>query len=268
MDFSVKHYFKNEIKRALFGKNALISFSIALVGLIIPLLVFINFPHYGIKESKEYFDAIDVFTRIRSTSSAAFLVVILPLLSTIIFSDSYLLEKETGFTKFIYSRMSIKRYVWIKAIVNAIVSVLVGSVASFIMLMFLICTYGIRVTDELQIGGPFSDLFYSNKLAYSLICVLITGICYMAIATLALGLSAWIKNRYLVLIIPFFYYILCGTLVEILGINRIFNFNLAQVYSLNVVVSTPHVFIYPALLLLLGFGLFYVGVIFKNEKDL
>lgn len=202
----MKHYIKNEMKRALFGKNALISFLIALVALIIPLLVFINFPHYGIKESKEHFDAIDVFTRIRSTSPAAFLVVIFPLLATIIHSDSYLLEKETGFAKFIYSRMSIKKYVWIKFIVNALSSALVGSAASFMMLIFLISTYGIgnRISNIVTVGGPFSSLFYSNKLGYGLICILITGLCYMVIAALAMGLSAWIKNRYLVLIIPFF----------------------------------------------------------------
>ena len=100
------------------------------------------------------------------------------------------------------------------------------------------------------------------------VLVLITGICYMVLATLAMGLSAWIKNRYLVLIIPFFYYMLSGTLIEILGINRVFNFNLAQVYALNRIVSTSHVFIYLILLMILGFGLFYSGVIAKNEKDL
>lgn len=61
---------------------------------------------------------------------------------------------------------------------------------------------------------------------------------------------------------------LCGTLVEILGINRVFNFNLAQVYALNRIVSTSHVFIYLILLMILGFGLFYSGVIVKNEKNL
>jgi len=264
----MKHYIKNEIKRALFGKNALISLLIALVALVIPLLVFIDFPHYGIKESKEHFDAIDIFTRIRSTSPAALLVVTFPLLATIIFSDSYLLEKETGFTKFIYSRMPIKKYVWIKFIVNALSSTLVGSTASFIMLMFLIYTYGIGIPNRVTVGGPFSNLFYSNRLGYGLVLVLITGICYMVLATLAMGLSAWIKNRYLVLIIPFFYYMLSATLIEILGINRVFNFNLVQVYALNRIGSTSQVFIYLILLMILGFGLFYLGVIAKNEKDL
>lgn len=266
MDFYVKNYFKSEIKRALFGRNAIISFLITLTVLIIAFLEFAA-PFFSLDKS---FDAIDIFIRIRSTSNAAFLVIIFPLLASIIFSDSYLLEKETGFTKFIYSRLSIKKYACIKVIVNAIVSALVGITASFIILMLLIYKYGIRVTNQVLVGGPFSYLLDSNtgRVEYAIILVLITGVCYMTIATLALGISAWIKNRYLALIIPFFYYILCGTLLEILGVNRVFNFNFAQIYALNIIVNTPHVFIYPILLLAVGVILFYTGVILKNEKDL
>ncbi|KLU62471.1 ABC-2 family transporter protein [Peptococcaceae bacterium CEB3] len=256
-------YFKNEMKRALLGKSALISFLIALVVLVISFLAFLGFPHYNVFWLKRSKDAIDVFINIRDN-----LVVIFPLLATIIFSDSYLLEKQTGFTKFIYSRMSLKRYVWIKFTVNALTSAVVGCAASFIMLVFLIFTYGIgiRFATERAIG-PFSYLLSSNRLGYGLIVVLTTGLCYMTMATLAMGLSAWIKNRYLVLIIPFFYYILCGTLLEILGVNFIFNLNLAQVYGLNYI-STWQFLLYPILLVLLGFSLFYRGVILKNEKDL
>lgn len=70
-----------------------------------------------------------------------------------------------------------------------------------------------------------------------------------------------------VLIIPFFGYILCGTLIEELGINRVFNFNFSQVYALNIIVTTTHEILYPLMLLLIGIGLFYLGVV-KREKDM
>lgn len=264
----MKYYFKNEIKRAIFSKTALLSFSISLILLIISFLEFINFPTLGIMEAKQRFDAIDIFVRIRSTSNAAFIIVVFPLLSTIIFSDSYLLEKETGFIKFIYLRISTKRYVFIKSIVNAIVSALVGILSSFTMLIFLICTYGIRVTNKLNIEGPFSYLLNSNRLKYAFILVAITGLSYMVFSTLALGISAWIKNRYLVLILPFFYYIFCGTILDVPIISNFFNFNFSRIYSLNSAISLAHVFIYSILLLLLGETLFYIGVVLKNEKDL
>ncbi|MSR90491.1 hypothetical protein [Inconstantimicrobium porci] len=67
------------------------------------------------------------------------------------------------------------------------------------------------------------------------------------------------------MIIPFFGYILCGTLIEELGINRVFNFS--QVYALNIIVTTTHEILYPLMLLLIGIGLFYLGVV-KSEKDM
>ena len=70
-----------------------------------------------------------------------------------------------------------------------------------------------------------------------------------------------------VLIIPFFGYILCGTLIEELGINIVFNFNFSQVYALNIIVTTTHEILYPLMLLLIGIGLFYLGVV-KREKDM
>ncbi|HFD2030131.1 TPA: hypothetical protein ACF2C8_001888 [Clostridium perfringens] len=216
-------------------------------------------------------DAIDAFLTIRSGN----IVIIFPLLATIIFSDSYLVEKENGFTKFVYTKLSIKKYVFIKVIVNIIVSALIGGLASFLILIFLVFIFGIKnpsiASYTNSINGPFNYLLASSntRLIYGLIVVILFSISYIVMSTLALGISAWIKNRYLVLIAPFFYYILCGTIIERLGINRIFDFHLARVISLKHSMTKPmHLFIYLFLLLLVGIALFYVGVVIKNEKDL
>ncbi|MFA6939514.1 MAG: hypothetical protein WCQ54_00810 [Clostridiaceae bacterium] len=264
----MKHYIKNEIRRAIISTNAFVAFSITLGLLIIAFLEFIHFPTYGIKESKVLFDAVDIFIRIRSTTRASFLVLVAPLIAAIIFSDSYLIEKETGFSRFIYLRMSQKKYIWIKAIVNALVSGLVVGLASVIMLIFLLCSYGIRVTNAFEVKGPFSSIFYSNRLGYAFFVIFILSLFYMIFATLALGISPWIKNRYLSLILPFFYYIICGTIFDILPINRFFNLNATIIFNLNPVTNEQHIIIYSCLLLILGFSLFYFGVVRKSEKDL
>lgn len=46
-----------------------------------------------------------------------------------------------------------------------------------------------------------------------------------------------------------------------------FNFNFSQVYALNIIVTTTHEILYPLMLLLIGIGLFYLGVV-KREKDM
>ncbi|GKX68178.1 hypothetical protein [Inconstantimicrobium mannanitabidum] len=262
----MNNYFLSELKRAIFSKKALISFLISIIALILPFILFIDFP-IGLETIRRHYDAVDIFIRIRSTAEGAILVVIFPLLASLIFSDSYLVEKETKFVNFIYSRMSVKKYVFIKIIVTAISSVIVGTVSSFVMFIFLFSIFGVKSTDVIEVAGPFSALYYSNKYLYGILIITITGICYAVISELSLGLSAWIKNRYLVLIIPFFYYIFCGTLIEILGINTIFNFNFSQIYALNIIMSTSHEIFYPILLLMIGIILFCIGVI-KREKDL
>lgn len=268
---NLKYYFKNELKRALFGKNAIISFSITL-GILIAVFMK-DFGFESIRYISQYptFDAIDAFLTVMSST----IVIVFPLLATIIFSDSYLQEKESGFTKFIYTRMPLKKYVSIKVIVNSISSVLVAGTSSLFMLIFLVVAVGIRnpkiASYTNNINGPLSYLLDSRdtRLIYALIIILLFSIAYMVTATLALGISAWVKNRYLVLIIPFFYYILCGTIVEMLGINRIFDFHLARVISLKRSMTTlPNVVIYPLLIFIVGVALFYIGVVIKNEKDL
>ena len=268
---NLKYYFKNEFKRALFGKNAIISFSITLGILIAAFMK--EFGFESIKYISQYptFDAIDAFLIVMSSN----IVIVFPLLATIIFSDSYLQEKESGFTKFIYTRMPLKKYVSIKVIVNSISSTLVAGSSSLFMLIFLVVTVGIRnpqiASYTNNINGPLSYLLDSRdtRLIYALIIILLFSIAYMVTATLSLGISAWVKNRYLVLIAPFFYYILCGTIVERLGINRIFDFHLARVISLKRSMTTlPNVVIYPLLIFIVGVALFYIGVVIKNEKDL
>lgn len=268
---NLKYYFKNELKRALFGKGTIISFSITLGILIAAFMK--EFGFESIKYISQYptFDAIDALLIVMSSN----IVIVFPLLATIIFSDSYLQEKESGFTKFIYTRMPLKKYVSIKVIVNSISSALVAGASSLFMLIFLLVTVGIRnpqiASYTNNIHGPLSYLLDSRdtRLIYALIIILLFSIAYMVTATLALGISVWVKNRYLVLIAPFFYYILCGTIVERLGINRIFDFHLARVISLsNPMTNLPNVVLYPLLIFIVGVALFYIGVVIKNEKDL
>ncbi len=80
----------------------------------------------------------------------------------------------------------------------------------FLCLFFLVVTVGIRnpqiASYTNNINGPLSYLLDSRgtRLIYALIIILLFSIAYMVTATLSLGISAWVKNRYLVLIAPFF----------------------------------------------------------------
>jgi len=264
----LKYYLKNEIHRAIISKNAVIAFAITLFSLMIAFLEFVHFPTYGIKSSKLLFDAVDIFIRIRYSTRASTLVIIAPLLATLAFSDSYLLDKESGFLRFIYMRLPQKKYVWIRLLVNSIASGFVISLASLVMFIFLISFYGIRSTDILNISGPFSWIFYKSRFWYSIFIIIISFIFNVIFSTLALGISPWIKNRYLTLISPFFYYIISGTVFQMLKINKYFNLNGTILFTLNPITTQQHIIIYQCLLFLIGIGLFYFGVIYKDEKNI
>lgn len=110
MNFLLKQYFTSELKRSLFGRNAIISFSITLAVLLLSFMNYFGFLNFHMEDIKymmqiSNIDALDAFLTIRSDS---IIVIVFPLLATLIFSDSYLNERENGFTKYIYTRMSIK----------------------------------------------------------------------------------------------------------------------------------------------------------------
>ena len=71
----MKYYFKNEFKRALFGKNAIISFSITLGILIAKFMK--EFGFESIKYISQYptFDAIDALLIVMSSN----IVIVFPL---------------------------------------------------------------------------------------------------------------------------------------------------------------------------------------------
>jgi len=256
----LKNYIKTEFCRAFLSKSALISFIITLLVLFLAFLEFVHFPSYSINSLKDRYDAVYLFMRIRHSTRASILVLIAPLLSSLVFSDSYLLDMESGFLKFIYLRLNQKKYIWTKIIINSIVSGLIISLASLVMLIFLICIYGIKEVNTVYLG-PFGWIYLKSRLLYAIFLILISFIFNVVFANLALGISPWIKNRYLTIIFPFFYYIISGTLLP-------FSLNGTILFTLNPQVTELHIIIYQLGLFLIGVVLFYLGVVVKNEKNI
>lgn len=210
----MRAYIKSEFKRAIGSKNTLIAFILTIFSLLVAYLDFIQFLQFGFYGLKKIYDGVDIFIRIRCTTRASTLILFAPLLATLPFSNSYLLDKESGFLRLMYLKIDQKKYIWIKIIINAVVSGLVISLASFLILVFLVALYGIRNTNLNEVQGAFSSLFYQNKFFYSMLIIIISFIFSAIFSTLALGISPWIRNRYLTFIFPFFFYIISGTIFE------------------------------------------------------
>lgn len=255
----MKNYLKIELRRAILSKTAIISFIITFLVLFVAFLEFVHFPRFSISSLRDRYDAIYLFIRIRYSTKASILALVAPLLASLVFSDSYLLDKESGFLKFIYLRIGQKKYLWTKVIVNSIASGVVIRLASFVMLIFLICVYGIKDVNAINLR-PFSWIYYESRLLYAILLILVSFIFNVIFANLALGISPWIKNRYLTFVFPFFYYIISGTLLP-------FYLNGTILFTLNSHSTEFNIIIYQLALFLLGVVMFYFGVMYRDEKN-
>ncbi|CAG7838742.1 hypothetical protein CLOHAE12215_00089 [Clostridium haemolyticum] len=254
-------YFKLEFRRAILSRNALISFIITILAFLIAFLDCILYWQEGLHGLDHLFDASSIFIRTRYMNSSSYLFVIAPILATMIFSDSYLLDKESGFLKSIYVRMSKRKYIFTKIMVNSIVSGLVIALASAIVLIILIKMYGIRDVHMQSGLGAFSFIFYKSRILYCVFLILISFIFNAIFATLALGISPWIKNRYLAMLAPFFYYIIAVPLFPA-WMSPI------TLFSLEGVLNESQIIIYQLILLFIGVISFYYGVKYDYEKNL
>lgn len=247
----MKNYFKSEFKRAFFSKNTLISIIIVFICLIIPYLSEIKIPYPNE-------DGINFFIRIGAFLSISFLPLLAPLVACIPFSNSYILDKESGVINYIYAKIDSKKYFTIKIIVNGLVSGLIFLIPQLIMLLFLILFHGMN-SSSIEIVGAFSTIYYSSKSVYAIILIFVEFIFGFIFSTLALGISALTENKYLTIIIPFIYVMISGTVFEIIGLNRILNLNVITLFdiSYSTKMTSLSLIVYDIIIFLVGSGLLY-----------
>lgn len=261
-------YFKNELKRAIFSKSSLVAFILTLITLLIGAYgtLFYGFsPQFDY--CKKLYDSIDIFIITKDFGPYSFLGVIAPLLAVLPFSNSYLQEKDSGFLKFIYTRIDTKKYITIKILVNAITSGLIV-ITSFIFVFALICLLlGINVNHNstFEIVGPYIFLYRKSKWIYIIYIFILTFLFNAIFATLALGLSPFINNKYLSFLCPFAIYMLSMTLFPYIGLGR---YKMCLLFSSTVPNNELFILIYQIVLLILSVILFNLGVRYRNEKDL
>lgn len=254
-------YFKNEFKRALFSKKSLIIFIIVFVLFIISFINFTNIKIFifNLSEFKKLYDSIDVFILLKDDA----LVLLAPILASFIFSDSYLLDIDSKFINFIYTRVSRKKYFFTKLLVNALASSLVITFASILVFICLYCILGLNQTSLHQPINSFTYIYAQSRFLYLILLFITSFIFYTIFSTLSLGISPWIKNKYLTVLSSFFIYILSGTLLQYMGLSKLDG---TILFTLNRIATQLDIVIYQIVLLVIGYLLFYFGVLKKNEE--
>ena len=178
--------------------------------------------------------------------------ILFPILAALPMGISYVREYRSGYLKLRLQKMSRNRYVVVTLIQNAILGGL-GLLIPYAVYL------NIKEGETVIMFHP--ELAASNTIAY--VCLLGTFVLLAGVtfATFAIGISAWIKNTFLTLILPF---VLCIAMAILIPDNR---FDLLLIFTPNgyAWASVPIILIMSGILILTGIILFAVGVK-NNEK--
>lgn len=257
-------YFKNELKRAIFSKLSIATFLITLSILLIGIY---GATFFEFSNCEKFYDSADIFLITRNSGSYSFLGVIAPLLAVLPFSNSYLQEKDSGFLKFIYTRIGRKKYIRTRILVNAITSGLIITSALLIILITICLFFGINSNSDslFQPMGSYIFLYTKNKWLYIIFIFILSFLFNAIFATLSLGLSPFINNKYLSFLCPFAIYMLSMTLFPYIGIG---NLKMSILFLPTASEYELFLLIYQVIVLTLSIILFNLGVKYRNEKDL
>ncbi len=165
--------------------------------------------------------AFSKFIFFNSNPISNLLIIIMPIISAFSFSDSYIEDIKSGIIQSIYTRQSRVKYFINKYFANFIVSGVALSLP--LLLDYILCIMikpsiqpdPILTGQIIMKGGLFNNLFYSNAHLYTVMWIGIYFLYSGAFASIALCSSKVIKNKYVVLFVPFVLSIVVSIFCEI-----------------------------------------------------
>lgn len=189
------------------------------------------------------------------------LSIILPLLVAMAYSDSYAEDINSGFSKNIFTRYSKNKYLRTKFFVNFIIGGFVGSVpflTNLILYLMLIPSIEPNLffgTNFMTDQGFLPELYYSYPMAHVLLRTFMCFVYGGALASFGLACSVFVKNRYVIVIIPITLYILLDIVLSVFSLSEFSPFKI-------LFVNTPYnngTFIIPLILVSISYFCFLIG---------
>lgn len=233
---------RSEINRALHRKWFYVFVALgvffAIAGYIQVYITQLSFP-----SAPHQFNAWYVFLQVFGTNINSFWGGVIPLLAVIPCGDSLINDLSTGFEMPLMLRVGIYNYFKLKFIANSII-VFMGTVFFlFISLIIaLIWRYDVQMptivskvdligaSKSLHHLGSFSGvyktsyepgtligLFWHSPFVYVLLVILMNALVFTSVSSIALTATLWLKNRYLVMALPFTVYMVVNVVLQYLG---------------------------------------------------
>lgn len=250
------NYFFAEFKRAIQSKNFLIANFLILGSLIVGMI--------SSWSSIRAFKGISFFLYSFSLGTGAILPVVVPLIVCLPFSNSYLQEIENNMIYGIVTRISIKKYYYIKCLTLS----LVAALTIIIPLLFFLLTNALIFQFEKgvyfgEIGGAWSSVFKENQLAYVMILIANSAIFAATYANVGFVATFFSHHKLASIVIPFILYLLPSFIFPFIGFDK---FEPVTTFDLTSNTSSTIFTVYSQLIIiiLLGFSLGYL----KLKKEL
>jgi len=246
------NYIKNEFFRAFCNRKTISAFSLSFLCLLIGA-------YEPLKYSSKLYDFADTFIMAQTTGVASLIALLFPLICSLPYSTSHITECESGYINYIFTKTERKLYIKTKLIVNGLVGGFVISIPCFIIFIIIIMFKGLNLSvDSGSVINFYKDFYLSYPILYVLFLILNSFICGFIFANLGLGISAFIKNKYIVAVLPFCYYIFSAIVLS----NFSIYFNAVTLFDIHQYAEQSRIgiYIYDFILLIIGVMLFSLGV--------
>jgi hypothetical protein len=207
----MKSYIKEEFRRGLISKT---TFATVIVSI---MLVFGGMIEYFGWIKSGNLSVLYLFLQGYNSGTASFLIMVFPIIACLPFAASYISDRKSGLNKYIYIRMDKGKYRLIRFLVNGIVGgsvLLIGPLVAFIFLMIVKIFTGIPlVSGQMETVEFFRDIGVNSPILMIIIILITLFFCGFVFASFAIGVSTFIQNIYLIVLIPFIYLIISATVL-------------------------------------------------------
>lgn len=212
-----------EIKRAFSRLSFKIAIAIGIIFCILSLKgmliyrgdVLNNYINYGYARTP-----FDDFILFKLNPISNLIIIIMPIICALNYSDSYIEDVKSGFIKNIYTRQKKHNYLLSKYFANFIISGIAFSAPLLLNYVVLILLYPNVQPDPIfgsatiMDGALFSEFFYGHGNLYIMMWIIIYFLYSGAFASIALCSSKFLKNKFIVLFIPFILYLVVEIFAE------------------------------------------------------
>lgn len=264
--FALTMYIRQEFRRALLSRMGLATMATSILLVFIGMLESLIWIHSGV------ISIVYSFLQGYNAGTSSFIVLAFPIIACMPFASSYRTDIQTGFHHYIQYRMKKSHYMTIRLAVNALtggIAVAIGPMIAFAFLMVLKLLLNVPMLghrDQSQLGPVvfFQSMGVSSPMMMMVIMIGIMFCCGIIFATLGLGISTIIQNKYIAIFVPFIYLILSVTVLAKIhpafNAMALFDVDLIDQYQIG------QTFLYGVVLVVVGITLFFIGGAAKIEE--